>query len=141
MIDVANTPTAVQTGVEWLVDARGCRASGLADEETLRALCDDVISELGLRVLETVSHKFPGAGGLTAMYLLAESHLTCHSWPEHGVLTLNLHCCRERPEWPWHDELAARLGATEVTVRRLVRGFSLPAEAASSVTAGQGVRP
>jgi len=63
----------------------------------------------------------PGAG-LTGMYLLAESHLTCHTYPEHGVATFNLHCCRARPRWGWEAALRQALGATTVTVRELRRG-------------------
>jgi S-adenosylmethionine decarboxylase len=70
---------------------------------------------------EPVWHVFPGEGGVTGMVLLTESHLVCHTYPEHASATFNLYCCRERPEWPWAVRLGELLGASEVTVRRLDR--------------------
>jgi S-adenosylmethionine decarboxylase len=49
--------------------------------------------------------------------MLSESHLACHTYPEHGVLAMNLYCCRPRPEWPWRERLAELVGATRVDVR------------------------
>lgn len=110
-------------GTEWLVDAVGCDAAALRDVDRLRALLDRVIAELDLRVLgEPRFHPFPAPGGVTAYYLLTESHLACHTYPESGVATFNLYCCRERPAWPWADELGRALGAREVTIRRERRG-------------------
>jgi S-adenosylmethionine decarboxylase len=58
------------------------------------------------------------------MVLLAESHLTVHTFPEHGSLCLNLFCCRPRPEWAFAAELRARFGADHVTVRALDRPYA-----------------
>jgi S-adenosylmethionine decarboxylase len=54
--------------------------------------------------------------------LLAESHLACHTFPEHALAAFNLYCCRGRPEWDWRDFLQRRLEAVDVVVRSLVRG-------------------
>jgi S-adenosylmethionine decarboxylase len=113
----------VDAGDEILVDAYGCRAEALRDPTLLGALLGDVISSLDLRVVGTpLVHAFGGAGGVTALYLLQESHLSCHTFPERGYASFNLYCCRPRPDFPWADQLEASLGATRVTVRRLRRG-------------------
>ena len=109
-------------GVEWVVDADGCAPEALRDVARLRTLLDRVVHELELRVVGQLVHPFPSPGGITAMYLLAESHLTCHTYPESGTATFNLACCRPRPEWPWAARLAEALTATSVTVRKLERG-------------------
>ena len=113
----------VGVGVEWLVDAHGCDAAILRDVSTLRATLEHVISELDLHVIgEGTFHHFDGPGGVTALYLLTESHLACHTYPELRVATFNLYCCRPRTEWFWERELTARLGAGRVVVRREPRG-------------------
>lgn len=110
-------------GTEWLVEARGCRPDALRDLPRVRAVLEDVLLRLELRVVgEGLFHAFPGEGGVTAMYLLTESHLTCHTYPEHGLATFNLYCCRPRPGYPWNEALAEALGATHVEVRALPRG-------------------
>jgi S-adenosylmethionine decarboxylase len=109
-------------GTEWLVDATGCRAEALRDVAVLRMIFARVIEDLNLRIVgEMHWHKFPQAGGVTGFALLSESHLACHTYPEYGLATINLYCCRSRPEWPWAKELSAALGAQEVTVRALQR--------------------
>jgi S-adenosylmethionine decarboxylase len=111
-------------GTEWLVDAHGCRADALRDLGLVRALLEKVLRRLELRVVgEGKWHEFGGEGGVTGIYLLTESHLSVHTYPEHAVATLNLYCCRPRPDFPWNEELAEALGATHVTVRVIERGL------------------
>jgi S-adenosylmethionine decarboxylase len=112
----------IEVGTEWLIDAAGCRAESLRDLSVLRTLCDHVLATLELQVIGQAHwHQFPGAGGVTGLYLLTESHLACHTYPEVGVATFNLYCCRRRPAWPWDLRLREALGAKKVTVRALVR--------------------
>jgi S-adenosylmethionine decarboxylase len=109
-------------GSEWLIDAAGCRPEALTSVATLRSLFVRVIHELDLHpVHEPQFHVFPSPGGVTGFVMLSESHLACHTYPEHGIVTLNLYCCRPRPEWPWQDRLHDLLGATDVVVRNVVR--------------------
>lgn len=109
-------------GTEWLIDAAECDAAKLRDEILLRGLVDRVIADLGLKVIDSIWHSFPDAGGITGMAMLTESHLTCHTYPEHGTATFNLYCCRTRPEWDWEGNLKPTLGAQIVSVTRIERG-------------------
>ena len=111
-------------GTEWLIEAADCDAEKLRDEGALRGIFDRVISDLGLKVISAHWHKFTGEAGVTGMALLTESHLTCHTYPEHRTATFNLYCCRTRPEWNWDEQLRSRLGANAVTVRVFPRGSS-----------------
>ena len=113
----------MNVGIEWLVDAEGCSAEALRDIETLRWVCDRVIRDLALQVVGLPQwHQFPQPGGVTGLYLLTESHLACHTYPEAGIATFNLYCCKTRPEWQWEEQLTELLGATLVRVRRASRG-------------------
>lgn len=110
-------------GTEWLVDAHGCHAGSLRDQALVRALLEKILARLELRVMgDGTWHKFGGEGGVTGIYLLTESHLSVHTYPEHGIATLNLYTCRARRDFPWEEELGAALGAERVVVRALARG-------------------
>ena len=112
-------------GTEWLIEAAGCEPEALRDEARMRTLLDRVIAELGLISVGSVWHKFAGEGGVTGLIALTESHLACHTYPEHGTATFNLYCCRTRPEWDWESNLKASLGAASVNVKRIERGNEL----------------
>jgi S-adenosylmethionine decarboxylase len=111
-------------GVEWLVDATGCDPVALAERATLALLFDRLVADLALRpVAPAVWHQFPGHAGVTGLLLLAESHVTVHTFPEHGTLALNVFCCRRRAEWDFAAGLRAAVGAVAVDVRRLERAI------------------
>jgi S-adenosylmethionine decarboxylase len=113
----------MEGGEAWVVDAHGCDPERLRSRETLSALFDQIVRELDLRAVGSpVWHVFPGAGGVTGLLLLTESHLACHTFPERGFAAFDLYCCRPRREWPWQERLLAALGARQVSVRSLSRG-------------------
>ena len=113
----------MNVGAEWMVDALACSPKRLSDVQTLQEICNQIINDLDLHVVgEPLWHKFPEAFGVTGLYLLTESHLACHTYPETGIATFNLYCCQARPEWPWQERLRVRLGAKQVTVRYTKRG-------------------
>ncbi len=113
----------MKVATEWLVDAEGCRPDLLGSLTAVRRACERILGDLDLRTVgEGLLHQFPPPSGVTAMYLLTESHLACHTYPEHGIATFSLCCCRPRPRWDWEGELRQLLGAQKVTVRRVDRG-------------------
>ncbi|HUR99685.1 MAG TPA: S-adenosylmethionine decarboxylase [Pyrinomonadaceae bacterium] len=113
-------------GTEWLIEATDCEPERLRDESLLRDLFDRVMSDLGLNAIGEVWHKFPGESGVTGMIALTESHLACHTYPEHGTATFNLYCCRTRREWDWESNLGRALCARTVSVTKIERGQGNP---------------
>lgn len=109
-------------GIEWLVDGHGCAPARLRDRVSVIALLDRIVADMDLHVVSTAVHVFGGHAGITALYLLAESHLTVHTFPESSIATLNAYCCRPRTPAAWQALLAEHLGAHDVSVRELVRG-------------------
>ena len=129
------------TGVEWIVEAYGCTPDLLRDVPSLQALFAQLIDDLDLHPLgEGQWTQFDGAGGVTGFRVLAESHVACHSFPEHGTLCLNLFCCRPRPEWDFSRHLHDRLGARTVIVRRLERPYRETPREVTTASEGNRVR-
>jgi S-adenosylmethionine decarboxylase len=113
------------SGIEWVVEAFGCSSQLLRDPAVLQNFFNSIIREMKLRpVGETQWHQFPGTGGITGLCLLAESHLACHTFPEHGSLCLNLFCCVPRAEWDFESILRQLFDANSVSVRRLQRPYA-----------------
>jgi S-adenosylmethionine decarboxylase len=112
-------------GTEWLIEASGCETENLRDIDLWSALFQRLITELDLQLVGEVRwHRFPAAGGITGFALLSESHLACHTYPEYGLATINLYCCRARPKWRWAEALRETLGATNVRVRTIERAVA-----------------
>ena len=118
-------PSGQHAGSEWVVEAYGCDPVRLADPASLRALFGTLVHELSLHpVGEAAWHQFPAPGGITGMLMLAESHLTVHTFPEHASACLNLFCCTPRAAWDWEARLGVLLGAQSVRVRELAREYA-----------------
>jgi S-adenosylmethionine decarboxylase len=111
-------------GIEWVVDAARCNAAALRDVATLDALFAAILDAARLTpVAPATWHQFPHTGGLTGVQVLAESHLACHTFPEHGSLCLNVFCCVARPDWDLEGLVRTSVGAQEVRVRRIERHY------------------
>ncbi len=123
------TLPGIPLGTEWIVDAFGCDPSSLRSSVSLVRLFARIVEEMELRPIgEAVWHVFPGQGGITGVLLLSESHLACHTFPEHGFAAFNLYSCRPAHEWPWAERLKEAIGATHVHLRSFSRG-DLPGSA------------
>lgn len=109
-------------GIEWIVDARGCAPSRLRDRTAIVTVLDTIVAAMQLHVIARSVHAFEGEGGITAMFLLSESHLTIHTFPETGIATLNAYCCTPRMPPDWTVLLGEALHARDVEVRELARG-------------------
>lgn len=113
---------AMIVGTEWLIEATGCDPEALRSQRTIQDVLAGVIDDLQLMPIGSVWHKFEGEAGVTGLIALTESHLACHTYPEHGTATFNLYCCRTRPEWEWEHKLKNAIGASTVLVTKIERG-------------------
>jgi len=125
------------SGIEWVVDAAGCDPAALRDAATLDALFSAILETARLTpVAPATWHRFPNTGGLTGVQVLAESHLACHTFPEHASLCLNVFCCVARPDWDLQGLIERSVGARDIRVRRIERHYGTHTDvdlAASSV--------
>ena len=82
-------------GLHLTADLHGVAATSAAMNEpaALRECCLAAVAQAGLQPVGEVFHRFPDAGGVTGVLLLAESHLAVHTWPELGAVTLDVYVC------------------------------------------------
>ncbi len=110
-------------GTEWLVEAFDCDADILRDVSALQNVFALITNDLSLKTIgEPLWHKFGGEAGVTGLLMLTESHLACHTYPEHQTATFNLYCCRNRPTWNWEVNLIEMLKAKSVNLQKIERG-------------------
>ncbi len=82
----------MRLGRHALVDGSGVPADVLDDKAFLEAALESACRSAGASVLETTSHKFEPQG-VTVVCLLAESHASIHTYPEHGRYMADVFTC------------------------------------------------
>lgn len=64
--------------------------------EAMITFMDFVVDSLNLTVLNSMSHIFDDDGkAFTILYLLSESHMSLHSFPEKNYIAFDLYSCRQ----------------------------------------------
>lgn len=82
-----------------LVDIKGIEGDFLDSEERLAKAMVDTVSEAGLTMLSYHCHKLIPKG-VSCVGVLLESHISFHTWPDEGVITLDLFTCGSKPLIP-----------------------------------------
>lgn len=78
-------------GTHALIDVRG--ASRLDDPAHLEAILRRAAQAAGATILQAHFHHFGPAMGVTGVLMLAESHISIHTWPETGFAALDIFMC------------------------------------------------
>ena len=80
-------------GKHGLLDLYGCPADVLCDADALENTMRQAAEAAGATVLFAYLHRFEVGGGVTGVLLLAESHITVHTWAEHGFAAADVFLC------------------------------------------------
>lgn len=74
-----------------------CKDAYLLDVNLLTEHCLQLVKDAGLTAVGHYFHQFTNedgsAGGVTGMVVLAESHLSVHTWPERRYVTVDVYVC------------------------------------------------
>lgn len=82
-------------GYHYFIDAHVRKPGLLLDADWLRRTF--VVALEGFSVLDFVGHKFDGGGGVTGLFLLAESHCSYHTYPESSYIAIDVFTCGREP--------------------------------------------
>ena len=96
---VTNKKDLVYKSKHFLLELYGCDYKKLNDESFLRCMLDNAAKLANAKVLNLISKKFEPQG-VTAIALLAESHLSIHTWPEAHYSAVDIFTCGQnmKPE-------------------------------------------
>jgi S-adenosylmethionine decarboxylase len=99
---------------------------GLDDEARIERAFRDCVDVCGATLLHIHTHKF-SPQGVSGVAVLAESHISVHTWPEIGYGAFDVFMCGEAQPWKAVDVLRETFNAGEVRVKELLRGEGLVA--------------
>jgi S-adenosylmethionine decarboxylase len=105
---------------QLLVDLYGCEAD-LDDADFLLDALRAAADAVGSKVVDEVVHRFSPVG-VTVILILAETHISIHTWPEHGYAAVDVFVCGEGkdPNKAW-DSLRRALKPESLEMKRLTR--------------------
>jgi S-adenosylmethionine decarboxylase len=79
-------------GRHLLIELHECDRSALDDLDLVRDTLVEAAYRLGSTILDVSTHKFDPVG-VTAIVMISESHLSVHTWPEHGYAAMDIFTC------------------------------------------------
>jgi len=68
-------------------------ASRIDDERVVERALRMAAQAAGATLLRLDLHGFPRTGGITGVAVLAESHISIHTWPERGYAAVDIFMC------------------------------------------------
>jgi S-adenosylmethionine decarboxylase len=111
-------------GLHWVADALGCDPTRLSQEGVREALI-----ELPIRLCLTPvgapnlsEHRLDGAVTVAGVVLLTESHASCHSFPDEGVVHVDVFSCKAFDVEAARRYVLRHFGASELRDSVLKRG-------------------
>ncbi|HYZ64080.1 MAG TPA: adenosylmethionine decarboxylase [Acetobacteraceae bacterium] len=78
-------------GTHLLVDLWGAR--NLSDPELIDSALCAAARRAGATILHSHFHHFTPNGGVSGVVVLAESHISIHTWPERGFAAIDIFMC------------------------------------------------
>lgn len=109
-------------GRHLLADFHGVAAGRLGDAVAIEALLRAAADAAGATPVAGHFHPFGPGLGVTGVLLLKESHISIHTWPEHGFAAVDVFMCGSaRPELAV-DVIEAALVPASCVRRDVARG-------------------
>jgi len=109
-------------GRHLIAEYYGCSAAVLDDLPTIRLAVHEAAHAIGATVLHVTAHRY-APQGVTATVLIAESHLSVHTWPEHGYAAVDIFTCGDLDPRAGFRLLRDTLQAQQTRVQIILRGI------------------
>ncbi|HWO98293.1 MAG TPA: adenosylmethionine decarboxylase [Bacillus sp. (in: firmicutes)] len=100
----------------------GCDFDKLNDIEYIEKTFVDAALKTGAEIREVAFHKF-APQGVSGVVIISESHLTIHSFPEHGYASIDVYTCGDLDPTIAADYIAEALGAQTRETIEVPRGM------------------
>ena len=109
-------------GQHLLADLHGVDGALLTGAAEIDALLRDAARGAGATILHSHFHSFGPQQGVTGVLLLAESHISIHTWPEVGFAAIDIFMCGAAAPQAALDVIAARLQPARMDLNNIARG-------------------
>lgn len=119
-------PSHRPAGTHLLADFYGVEAAQLVSCEAIDALLRAGAQAAGAHILHSHFHSFGDAMGVTGVVMLAESHISIHTWPEFGFAAADIFMCGDAQPKLALEVIQHALGPASSIVQTIARGGAVP---------------
>ncbi|WP_413389277.1 adenosylmethionine decarboxylase [Prochlorococcus marinus] len=91
-IETININSSENIGMHCILELYQCDHAKLNDEAFIRTTITSSAKVAGATLINLVTHSFKPQG-VTGLALLAESHISIHTWPESGYAAIDVFTC------------------------------------------------
>ncbi len=110
-------------GTHIVCELSGCNSRALTDVEGVRSMMVAAAKRANAEVMEVAFHRFHPQG-VSGVVVIAESHLSIHTWPETGYAAMDFYTCGDHTNpWAACEYAAKMLGATSMLTTEMKRGI------------------
>ena len=110
-------------GQHILVEYHDCNADVLNNFDTIQREMLQAAEKAGATIVGDVFHRF-SPHGVSGAVVIAESHLSIHTWPEYAYAAVDLFTCGTHVNpWVAFDHLREVLGAKRTIEKEIPRGL------------------
>ncbi|MBI2264761.1 MAG: S-adenosylmethionine decarboxylase proenzyme [Armatimonadetes bacterium] len=113
-------------GCHIIAELSECRPSVLSNMEQVKQIMIEAAERANTQVRAVAFHKF-SPQGISGVVVIAESHLSIHTWPEYGYAAIDIYTCGEQAD-PWKAcrYITEQFEAGRVSVTTVDRGIKIP---------------
>ncbi|WP_132260427.1 adenosylmethionine decarboxylase [Paucimonas lemoignei] len=108
-----------------IADLHGIAGEKLCDADAIAALLRAAAQAAGATIVYSHFHGFGPGQGITGVVLLAESHISIHTWPELGFAALDIFMCGHAQPHRALAVIEAALAPDSRTIQELPRGYAV----------------
>ena len=128
-------------GIHIIADMYGVDPVLLARVEKMKEIFEGAVNFAKLSKISSDYYQFrpEGASGIV---LIAESHLSFHTWPEYGLVTLDIYTCGDPKQADLaYEYIKEKLNPSHVDMVRMERGVEFENEEANIEISEKGKEP
>ncbi len=112
-------------GIHIIADMYGVNPETLARVEKMKEIFEEAVKYAKLSKISSDYYQFRPEGA-SGIILIAESHLSFHTWPEYGLATLDIYTCGDKEQAEKaYKYLLKKLKPEHVDVVKMDRGVSV----------------
>jgi S-adenosylmethionine decarboxylase proenzyme len=119
-------------GRHLVVEYAQCSEALLNDERLIEQHLVEAVRRSGATIVRSVFHRY-APQGVSGVVVIAESHISIHTWPEYGYAAVDFFTCGQTVDpQVAHEYLKRALGSAEAEVTELRRG--IPSEKEETIS-------